>query len=170
MLPHADTVKLGQEVTLSPDYINGNPVAWVWRPADYLSCPACQVTKAAPYYNYVYTVQATTDKGCMDTAIIAIWVSQDRDVFIPNIFTPNGDGLNDYFEVFGNKESWKQFEVSIFDRIGEKVYESDNMNFKWDGTYQGRLLNPAVFVYLVKVIYLDNYSEKLFKGSLTLLR
>jgi gliding motility-associated-like protein len=57
---------------------------------------------------------------------------------------------NDYFEVFGNKQAWKQFEVQVFNRIGEKVYESNDMNFKWDGTYKGVLINPTVLVYTCK--------------------
>jgi gliding motility-associated-like protein len=169
-LPAADTVKLGQQITLSPSYTNGNAVSWNWTPADYLSCATCQVTTTGPYYNYTYSVVAATDKGCLDTATIFIWVSPEHTVFIPNVFTPNGDGLNDYFEVFGNKEAWKQFSASIYDRWGEKVYETDDMNFKWDGIYKGKLLKPGVFVYTIKVIYLDNFSEKLFKGSVTLVR
>jgi gliding motility-associated-like protein len=86
------------------------------------------------------------------------------------VFTPNGDGANDFFEVFGNKEAWKQFEVQVFNRWGEKVYESNDMNFKWDGIYKGVGLMPAVFVYQVRVVYLDNYTDQLYKGSVTLVR
>jgi gliding motility-associated-like protein len=91
-------------------------------------------------------------------------------IFIPNVFTPNGDGNNDFFEVFGNKEAWKQFEVQVFDRWGEKVYESFDMNFKWDGTFKGKDMMPAVFVYQIHITYLDNYTDKLYKGSVTLVR
>ncbi|MFN8323250.1 MAG: PKD domain-containing protein [Chitinophagales bacterium] len=164
------TINLGQTVILSPVAINGNPVSWLWTPTDYLSCATCQTTEAGPYYNYFYQVQSTDDKGCLANASVQVIVVPKYEVFIPNVFTPNGDGSNDYFEVFGNKEAWKQFEVQLFNRIGEKVYESNDMNFKWDGTYKGIAQNPAVYVYLVKVIYLNNYTEKLFKGSVTLVR
>jgi gliding motility-associated-like protein len=86
------------------------------------------------------------------------------------VFTPNGDGNNDFFEVFGKKEAWKQFEVEVFDRWGERVYQSNDMNFKWDGQYKGKDLPPAVFVYQIHLTYLDNYTDKLFKGSVTLVR
>ncbi|MFM2307612.1 MAG: hypothetical protein RLZZ367_2281, partial [Bacteroidota bacterium] len=85
-------------------------------------------------------------------------------------FTPNGDGTNDYFEVFGNKEAWKQFEVTVFNRWGEKIYESSDMNFKWDGVFKGELQNPGVYVYTVKLVYLNNYTDKMYKGTLTLIR
>lgn len=169
-LPLADTIDLGHSVTLNPTYVNGNAIDWQWIPVNGVSCSSCQNTEVTTYYNTLYTVIATTDKGCVDTAAIFIWVNGEREVFIPNVFTPDGNGTNDYFEVFGNKEAWKIFNVQIFDRIGEKVYDSNDMNFKWDGTYKGRKMNPAVFVYTVKVTYLDNYTEKLFKGSVTLIR
>jgi gliding motility-associated-like protein len=92
------------------------------------------------------------------------------EIYIPNAFTPNGDGNNDFFEVFGNKAIWKQFEVQVFDRIGEKVFQSNDMNFKWDGTYKNVLMNPAVFVYQIHLTYINNHTEKLYKGSVTLVR
>ncbi len=170
LLDTVAAVNLGETVLLSADAINGNPVTWLWSPDNYLSCATCKQTEAGPYYNYVYNVQSVDDKGCVANATVLVNVVPKYEVFVPNVFTPNNDGANDYFEVFGNKQAWKQFEVQVFNRIGEKVYESNDMNFKWDGTYKDTLLNPTVLVYLVKVIYLNNYSEKIFKGSLTLIR
>jgi gliding motility-associated-like protein len=86
------------------------------------------------------------------------------------VFTPNNDGNNDFFEVFGNKEAWKQFNVEVFNRWGEKVYDSDDMNFKWDGIYKGVAAPPAVYVYVIHITYLDNYTDKIYKGSVTLVR
>jgi gliding motility-associated-like protein len=164
------TVDLGETVTLTADALNGNPVSWNWSPSNFLTCATCQTTDANLYYNYVYTVETVDDKGCKASATVRVTVTPKYDVFIPNAFTPNGDGANDFFEVYGNKQAWKQFEVNVFDRIGEKVFESNDMNFKWDGTYKGRLMNPTVLVYVIKVVYLDNFTDKVYKGSLTLLR
>lgn len=168
--PDNVTVDLGNTISLSVNYINGNPVSWLWTPSDNLTCPTCQTTDALSYNNMVYTVTAVSDMGCIDTAVVRMLVDPKRVVFVPNAFSPNGDGANDYFEVYGNKEAWKQFEVQVYNRIGEKVYESDDMNFKWDGTFKGVRQNPAVFVYVVKVIYLDNFTDMQYTGSLTLLR
>ena len=60
--------------------------------------------------------------------------------------------------------------MQIFDRIGEKVFETTDMNFKWDGNYRGKPLPPGVYVYTLRVVYTDNHTDKLFKGSITLLR
>jgi gliding motility-associated-like protein len=78
--------------------------------------------------------------------------------------------VNDYFEIFGNKAALKFVEVQIFDRWGEKVFDSNDINFKWDGIYKGAQLNPGTFVYQIKAVFLDNHSEDVYKGSLLLLR
>ena len=170
ILDSVATIDLGKSVELSPVTVGGNPATWLWTPIDFLNCATCQNPIASPVNDYSYTVQTVSDNGCIATSTIRITVIPKYDVFIPDAFTPNGDGNNDYFQVFGNKDIWKQFEVTIFDRIGEKVYESSDMNFKWDGTYKGQLLNSAVFVYMVKVVYLDNHADKIYKGSVTLIR
>lgn len=68
-------------------------------------------------------------------------------IFIPNSFTPNGDGLNDTFGVYG--ESIKQYSMEIYNRWGEKVFESANINEQWDGTYNGKNVPEGTYVYRV---------------------
>jgi gliding motility-associated-like protein len=77
-------------------------------------------------------------------------VLPDHSIFVPNAFTPNGDGNNDYFEIFGNLFAINTLNVKVFDRLGNKVFESNEIHFKWDGTYKDKILTPAVFVYVVK--------------------
>ncbi len=168
--PHNSTIDLGQQVNISVTPTGSTFGTLVWTPTYGLSCSDCSDPIANPYESITYNVVATDVNGCIATDTVHIEVIPSYIVFIPNAFTPNGDGNNDFFEVFGNKEAWKQFEVQIFDRSGEMVYESNDMNFKWDGNYKGKMLNPSVFVYLVKVVYIDNYTDKLFKGSVTLVR
>ena len=94
----------------------------------------------------------------------------DYAVFIPNAFTPNGDGKNDYFQIYGNLAGVEYVEAMIFNRWGEKVFESHDYNFQWDGTYKGVLQDPQVFVYQIKFAFLDGHVEPLKTGSITLLR
>lgn len=168
--PAISNIDLGQHVTLNVQPIGSSFGSVLWTPSYALDCVDCISTIASPLESITYHVTCTDVNGCIAYDTVRVNVTPKYVVFVPNVFTPNGDGTNDYFEVFGNKEAWKQFNVVVFNRIGEKVYESNDMNFKWDGMYKGILQNPAVFVYLVKVVYIDNYSEKLFKGSVTLLR
>jgi gliding motility-associated-like protein len=114
---------------------------------------------------------ATTDvHGCTANGKVEVVVIPTYDIFIPNAFTPNGDGNNDFFQVFGNKEAWKYFEVSVFDRWGEKVYESNDMNFMWNGEFKGKASAMGVYVYEIHLVYLDDHTDKLFKGTVTLVR
>ncbi|MDB5282671.1 MAG: large protein, partial [Bacteroidota bacterium] len=91
-------------------------------------------------------------------------------IFVPNAFSPNGDGNNDYFQMFGNTAGIHSMNIMIFDRWGEKVFESDETDFKWDGVYKGAKMQPAVFVYVMKVTFIDGRDSRLMKGSLTLVR
>lgn len=168
--PHFSSIDLGQSVSLNVSSTGNNISSVSWIPANGLSCIDCSDPVSSPIQSITYFITAMDNNGCIATDTARVNVVPKYVVFLPNAFTPNGDGVNDFFEVFGNKEAWKQFEVNIFNRIGEKVYESNDMNFTWDGRYKGVLLNPAVFVYTAKVVYIDNYSEKLYKGSVTLIR
>jgi len=89
---------------------------------------------------------------------------------VPNAFSPGGDGRNDFLEIFGNKEAWKQMRFMLFNRWGEKVYESTDRDFKWDGTFNGKYVEPGVFVYTLNIVWIDNHTRNDFTGSVTILR
>ncbi|MCW5907674.1 MAG: gliding motility-associated C-terminal domain-containing protein [Chitinophagales bacterium] len=74
------------------------------------------------------------------------------------------------FQIYGNLTALKFVEVQIFNRTGEKVFETNDINFKWNGTYKDKPLEPQVFVYTIFAVFVDNHAEKIFKGSLTLLK
>jgi gliding motility-associated-like protein len=78
--------------------------------------------------------------------------------------------VNDYFEIFGNKSVWNYLDIKIFDRWGEKVFESYDLYFQWDGTYRGVLQQPGVYVYILDVGYIDGHNTGTLKGSITLIR
>ena len=89
---------------------------------------------------------------------------------MPNLFSPNGDGINDVLHIYG----WSVDEVDfrIFDRWGELIFQSSDPNLStwgWDGTYRGVELNSAVFVYTVEVTYMDG-REQVQHGNITLIR
>ena len=89
-------------------------------------------------------------------------------LYVPNAFTPNGDGVNDIFQAFASYDV-SAFSLKIFDRWGEKVYESNNYNQGWDGRYRGTALPAGVYVYELSIVSLiGNTASK--KGSLTLIR
>ena len=112
--------------------------------------------------------------GCMgsDTAIFV--VNKVRDVYIPNAFTPNYDGINDNFTVYGGKSVSLIRDLKVFNRWGGLVFQAQNIspgvnNLGWDGTLNGRRLNNDVFVYYAEVEYLDNVVE-VFTGNVTIVK
>lgn len=71
---------------------------------------------------------------------------------------------------FGEKNLWKYIDVKVFNRWGELVFQSNDFNFTWDGTYKGVVQNPAVFVFYIDLIFIDDYRMTDNKGSVTLIR
>ena len=135
-----------------------------------MSCYNCSDPVFNGVYSQTYNVVATNQDGCLGTTQFTVTVIPNYDIFFPNAFTPNNDGTNDLWQIFGNIGAIKQIEVMVFDRIGEKVFESNDINFKWDGTYRGAYAQPGAYLYTAKVVWLNNYSNNTFKGSITLLR
>ena len=135
------------------------------------------VYETNPVYQYptpgIYPVMLTAVNGfCRDTLIKSVIIDPVLNLFIPNVITANNDGNNDYFQLYGHLEAITTFDIKIFDRIGEKVFESSNVNFKWSGTYDEKNVGPAVFVYEMHMGILGgNPGEtKTYKGSVTVLR
>lgn len=169
IVPADTTISLGESVQLASVYQSANvlnPLTYNWSPAA-LNCDTCANPVAAPTEPTLYTLVVTDANGCPATATAFIDVAIDKILWAPNAFTPNGDDVNDIFYVYG--KNIKDFHLIIADRWGEKIFESTSLSLGWDGTYQGKLLNPGVFVYSAHVIFM-NGEEKREKGSVTLLR
>ncbi len=118
---------------------------------------------------YTITLVASNQQGCTDTLVRSNYVEvYEKPVFyIPNAFSPNADGENDFFRVYG--KGFKEFYLQIFNRWGQQVFETDNPDFSWDGTANGKAAEEGVYVYYVKTVFSD-LQMRTFKGSLTLLR
>lgn len=120
---------------------------------------------------YNITLVVSTTFGCYDTIILPLKVNEISSLYIPNAFTPNGNGTNDVFTPVGLELF--EFNMMIFDRWGEKIFESSGLNQGWDGKYKGVLCQPGVYVY--KVIYKEvkgstKLQEKSRFGHVTLIK
>ena len=96
-----------------------------------------------------------------------------NDIYIPNIFSPNGDGINDKFALsFGSDMQVTAMTGSIFDRWGNLVYSSDKIPFEWDGFLADEVMMPGVYAYLIRCTYLVGSLEReeVFVGDVTLVR
>ncbi len=105
--------------------------------------------------------------GCSDTVIKVVNVVEDQSLFVPNSFTPNGDGLNEIFQAKG--KGFSQFNMQIFDRWGQKLYDSSEFSGGWDGTFQGKECQQDAYVWKIVVAY-PNSKVKTYTGHVTLNR
>lgn len=153
----------------SPDIIN-----WRWYPANWLSCSSCAEPITAPNDNITYHVTASNEGHCEahDDISISI-ICNNANVYVPNTFSPNHDGSNDVFYPRGTGlYTIKSFK--IFNRWGQMVFSRNGINandpqFGWDGTFNGALLQPDVYVYTMEVLCSNNVTLPV-KGNVTLVR
>lgn len=142
--------------------------SYTWSPATGLSCTNCQSPTASPTVTTTYCVVVTNSNGCIDSSCVTVYVDQNcGEVFLPTGFSPDGDGKNDEF--YPIIPCFESMWLAVYDRWGEKVFESDDPNKKWDGRYRGAPLDAAVFVYYFHYTQLNGTDEKL-KGNVTLVR
>jgi len=128
------------------------------------SDPSHQYTSTG---NYTVTLFAY-DGSCFDSASVSfLMVDYNPSYFIPNAFTPNGDGINDYFNVLGFQI--QSAHISIFNRWGEMIFESSDIDQGWDGTYKGRSVEIGTYVYLVNIVYITGETA-IAKGNVILIR
>jgi gliding motility-associated-like protein len=160
----ATQILFGNSVTLSPS----GAVTYNWLPATGLSCTNCANPVATPLFTTTYTVTGTDAAGCTNTDTVTVIVDvQCGDVFVPNVFSPNLDGLNDKLFVFGNCIIEMQFD--IYDRWGNRVFTSINQNEGWDGMWKGNMLNNGVYAWQLNAVLITGETKKL-SGEVQLLQ
>jgi gliding motility-associated-like protein len=159
----------GQYVPLTATANENHGNNYTWSGIDGLSCNECSSTTLHAAQSGIAMVTVVDANGCTATDSVAVDVTEITGLYIPNAFTPNGDGNNDVFEVYGDNGSIYYFEMKIFNRWGEKVFESNDTRSTWDGTYRGESVENGVFVYIAKAVFLDGSSRE-YKGSVTSIR
>ncbi len=146
----------------------------VWSPAIGLDCTDCFNPTASPLEDQVYTLTVIDENGCFGSDDLLVDIDPNRNVYIPNIFTPNNDGINDFFSPFIGVGVENINSIMIFDRWGEMVYMARDFvpdgigNNGWDGRLDGKVMNNAVFIYVIEVAFIDG-EVLTYKGDVTLL-
>jgi gliding motility-associated-like protein len=150
-----------------------------WTPADYLSFEDDPlVPTIEPLDDVEYTILAYDINGCAIESELVIEVDKNRNVYIPNIFTPDGDGINDLFQPYVGLGVSRINYFRIYDRWGEMLHErllvEDDLSqinpaIAWDGTFKGRAMNPGVYVYLAEIEFLDG-RVLLYRGDISIVK
>ncbi len=170
-------IELGDSANLDPIIGSLLPIdSIVWDPITSLNCSQadCSEVWVSPIDDILYTLTVTDANGCEGFDDVFISVDKNRNVFIPNTFSPNGDGTNDKFRVYTGTGVNRIVSFQVFDRWGETMFEAYDLIPNdlgpdgWDGTFKGDFMNPAVFVYLIEVEFTDGLVL-LYRGDVTLL-
>jgi gliding motility-associated-like protein len=165
------TIQYGEVVELMANS-SSNISAYDWFEAD--TCTQCSSIIVRPSITTTYVVQVEDENGCFATDEVIISVIGAKDVYIPNVFSPNGDNVNDILYIAENPGISSILLFEIFDRWGTLVFrqadfppgdEADG----WDGSYNGQILNPGVFTCRLIVRFLDGTVDHV-TGDATLIR
>lgn len=167
------TINVGQIIDLVPE-LSADVTKVTWSPTGNVFRNNYPAITVKPRETTTYRVNVTNNGGCAASDNITIHViCNGGNVFIPNTFTPNGDGANDVFYPRGTG-LFTIKSARVFNRWGEVVYERSNFQANdaaagWDGTYKGIKLNPDIYVYVIDVLC-DNNTTLPFKGNIALLK
>jgi len=174
-LPEFYLIPQGDSIQILP--LTTPPAAgladWHWTPAEGLSCDDCPAPWAKPLRPTAYTLVITDMNGCTAEGRVLVRVDRNRFLYAPNIFSPNGDGVNDMFLLYGRGVAEIE-SLLLFDRWGNQVFERKSFqpndeSLGWDGNFRGHAVNPAVYVWQAVVRFVDGESE-VFSGDVTVLR
>lgn len=155
---------------------SSNATSWNWNFGDNILNPTTNTsTQQNPSHDYsdigtyCVTLIVSNAAGCTDTTQLCVVIDPEFTFFIPNAFTPNGDGVNDFFT--GKGENIHEYEMMIFDRWGNMIYFTDDINKPWDGkaNHGNDIAQQDVYVYVVKLKDNKNQKHK-YIGTVTLVK
>lgn len=160
----SDTISIGDTVTLN----GGGASKYYWEPPTGLSCDTCPNPTVNPTVTTVYTLVTTSKQGCTKSTLVTVdVVIPCRDFYVPNVFTPNGDGINDTYYI--KVEYMSLYDISIYNRWGQEVFHSNDPGAPWDGNIHGSPAPAGVYYYIIRTTCDDGNSFRK-TGYLQLIR
>jgi gliding motility-associated-like protein len=167
-------ISVGREVQIVPQ-ISKDVTNVTWTPSTgIISNNESSSITVKPLQSIEYTIRVKNEGGCSAEDKVSVYVlCNNSNVFVPNTFSPNGDGANDIFYPRGSG-IFKIQNLKVFNRWGEIVFEKSNFNPNdasagWDGTFKGKPLPPDVFIYILQVVC-DNNTALTFKGNIAIIK
>jgi gliding motility-associated-like protein len=165
------TIEYGQSVQLNATSA-GWQVTYNWEPPVDLSCTDCQNPVATPLMTTTYTVTVTDSAGCQGMDVITITVVDNVGLYVPNAFSPNGDGENDFIFVFVTGSNVLDV-FNIYNRWGQLVFSTNviqnGQSLGWDGTFKGEPQPVGCYAFVARAVD-ANGQDQLVTGNITLMR
>ncbi len=161
-----DKIILDGDTTSLNGAVSGTDVNYYWSPSLYMNDSHSLAPLVNPPEEIDYTLYAVSTVGC-GTATDDVKISVYKNIFIPNAFTPNNDGINDVFHIIPY-ENYKLNKFSIYDRWGKLMFETNDARIGWNGTFNGTPAPAGIYIYYIE---LQNRQKKIRKkGTVLLLR
>lgn len=168
-------LQLGYDTTVLA-ISNYSPATYEWTPLDSLQClnADCSFINLSPTSTTTYQVLATNENGCTAIDSVTVYLVKDRPYYVPNAFSPNDDGKNDGFTIFGGPGLEEIEKLQIFSRWGSLVFETatispNDVSLGWDGTFLEKPVSQGVFVYIAQLRFVDKEVIQA-TGDVTVLR
>jgi gliding motility-associated-like protein len=136
----------GQSATLDGT-VGGTDITYLWTPDVNITGTSSLAPVANPATNQNYVLNVYSNKGCK-TATDSVLVKVYQQLYIPNAFTPNGDGINDTWFI-ETLQAYPEAEVKVFNRYGQIVFDNNGKNISWDGSFKGEPQSSGAYVYLI---------------------
>ncbi len=164
-----DSVSIHLMTNLNQDAISSID----WSGSTGVNCPGCPVLQFIATATGTVVAMVTDTAGCSALDSMKLTVIVPRIIFIPTIFSPNGDKINDYFYISGKSNLINIAYMQIYDRWGNKVFDRSDLtpgveDEGWDGSYNGQMMQPGVYVFVAKLEYED--ITEVIKGGITIIR
>ena len=138
-----------------------------WDPPIGLSCIACLSPMASPDTTTLYYISVTDNNGCVSIDSVLVTVDKTNGWYLPNAFTPDGNAVNDVLFFYGT--GVKEFILQVYDRWGEKVFETTDTKVGWDGTFKNKPAASGIYAYQLTIIFKTTKVEQV-KGNINLIR
>lgn len=167
-------VSLGERIVLQANS-NYQNLRYNWMPSELLDCQDCRTPGLLPIEDQQFLVEVINEFGCSAVDSVQVRVSKEYPVFVPNIFSPNDDGVNDYFTLFARSSAVTDIQkLAVFDRWGNQLFERTNFppNSEidgWNGFVNGKVVGNGVYVYVADIAFIDGVVRQ-FTGSVTLVK
>lgn len=143
--------------------VKGSGLTHTWTPNLYLSDPGSLAPKVTAIEDVLYTLTAESPYGCTNKDVA--WVKVANELYVPNAFTPNNDGINDTWRI-PFLDPFLEAKVSVYSRYGQRVYYNQGTIVSWDGTYQNQALAAGVYVYVIDL----TKEKRILNGIVTIVR
>jgi len=160
-------ITLGESTIFNPTTTATSIASYAWTPAIALSCDNCEKPEATPNETTTYTLTVTDDAGCTASDALIVSVTAPE-LLVPTAFSPNGDGVNDRFRALN--KNIEKYSFQVFNRWGEKVFETNVPGEGWDGVFKGVEQELGVYVWTCQYQLRGQTKLSLVKGNVTLMR